>query len=137
MLKSNLIEIRDCKPYDTNFIYASWLRGLYHGDTWFGEIPKHIFMTNYHKVLELIIARPGIQIKVACLKEDPDVILGYAVIGNSSVLHWLFVKSAWRKIGIGKSLLPEKVTAVTHLTKLGRILMRKIPGYPVFDPFRV
>lgn len=136
--KNELLNIRDVRPSDKNFIYASWLRGAYYGDTWFGDIPKNIFMTCYHKVLETILSRPGIDIKVACLKEDPEVILGYAVVLNTApgpVLHWVFVKSAWRKIGIGKSLMPDGLTAVTHLTKVGKILLPKLPGKPVFNPF--
>jgi hypothetical protein len=140
MNPSDLIEIRDGRLADKNFIYASWLRGVYYGDTWYQDIPKSIFMSNYHRVLESLLARPDLSIKVACLKEDPEIILGYAVLSNSNdskVLHWLFVKAAWRKIGIGKSLVPAGLSAVTHLTKIGRVLLSKIPSNPVFNPFLI
>jgi GNAT superfamily N-acetyltransferase len=138
--KNDLVEIRDVKPADKNFIYASWLRGLYYGDTWFRDIPKQIFMSAYHRVIEVLLSRPGIEIKVACLKEDPEVILGYAVRGSvdgNTVMHWVFVKAAWRKIGIGRSLMPEGLTAVTHLTKIGKILLPKLPSNPAFNPFLI
>lgn len=60
---------------------------------------------------------------VACLKDDPDVILGYSVwqddIDDEKILHWLHVKGGWRNIGLGKSLIPANVKTITHLTKSG------------------
>ena len=127
--KKDLVSLRGPRPDDVNFIFASWLRGLYYGDTWFGEIPKDVFMENYHKVVQNILTKADV--RVACLKDDPDVILGYSV-SSGSTLHWIFTKSAWRKIGIGKSLLPEKVDTVTHLTKIGRSLK---PKDCIYNPF--
>lgn len=137
--KKDLISIRDSLPNDRNFILATWLRGLYYGDTWFKEIPKAIFFENYHNVVERILTRPGTIIKIACLKDDPDVILGYCVSrvfnGDINVVDWAFVKSAWRNIGIAKRLLPAKVHACTHHTKqsLG-IAKKKFPSI-IFNPF--
>lgn len=129
--KKDLVSIRGPRPEDVNFIYASWLRGLYYGDTWYGEMPKDIFMHNYHKVLENILTRADV--KVACLKEDPDVILGYAV-SSGTTLHWVFVKSAWRLIGIAKSIVPTNIETTTHLTKVGRSLK---PRSCIYNPFAI
>jgi len=127
--------IRDATPADKNFIYASWLRGLYYGDSWFKEIPKSIFMEAYHSVLETILENPTTQVKVACLHDDPEVILGYAVLGTEGRrVHWVFVKKAWRTIGIAKKLVPEKVDVATHLTRVGMSLMKKRPNM-IFNPF--
>lgn len=129
-----LITSRPYEPNDRAFILASWLKGMYYGDSWFSFIPKNIFMAAYHNFLERLLDAPGVEIKVACLKEDPQVILGYAVCANT-VIHWVFVKKAWRGIGVAKMLLPERVSAVTHLTVVGkRLLQTKLPG-AVFNPF--
>ena len=136
------IIVRSYKPSDRNFILATWLRGLYYGDTWYSSIPKAIFMENYHRILERFLAHPGIVIKVACLKDDHEIILGYSVArqfqhgeADISVLDWIFVKSAWRKIGVAKMLLPTKLNACTHLTKTGSaILKQKLPNV-IFNPF--
>jgi hypothetical protein len=131
--EKSLFTIRDYLPSDFNFIMATWLRGLYYGDSWFKLIPKDAFMENYHKILDAIMGLPGLTIKVACLKEDIDVIIGY-VVYKGQTLHWAFTKSAWRKIGIAKSLVPTNITTVTHLTKVGLSLLRKNPQI-VFNPF--
>src|ERR1035437_9927640 len=113
--KKTLIRVRDVLPGDYNFIMATFLRGLYYGNEFFNSIPKEVFMSEYHAILERRIKGP-VTIKVACLKDDDDVILGYSiyrdvsVLGDSvKVLDWIFVKSAWRNIGIGKNLVPFRV----------------------------
>lgn len=129
----DLITTRAYEANDRPFILASWLRGLFYGDSWFSLIPKDIFMAAYHHFLERLLDSPGVGIKVACLKEDSQVILGYCVYSNT-VTHWLFVKKSWRNIGIARMLLPPQVSAATHLTKLGVKLLPKLTG-AVFNPF--
>lgn len=130
-----LYDIRDATDKDVNFVLATFLRGLYYGDSWFSLIPKPIFMANYKAVAEALLKRATV--KVACLKEEPDVILGYSILSNDyQTVHWCFVKSAWRRRGIAKSLLPQHPTAVSHLTKLGLILLPKLNS-AIFNPFKI
>jgi GNAT superfamily N-acetyltransferase len=141
MNKKDLITTRPYAPGDKAFVLSCWLRGLYYGDSIYSEIPKDVFMANYHTILERYVddaeGRPleCRTITVACLKDDPEVILGYSCsrcIGGINVLDWVFVKSAWRGIGIGKSLVTVPVHVTTHLTKLGKSLK---PKECVFNPF--
>ncbi len=140
--KKELIGVRPFGESDKNFVLATWLRGLYYGDSFFSSIPKTIFMENYHAILEGFLQRNSGSIQVACLKEDPEVILGYSVVrhlkvgeADISVLDWIFVKTAWRGIGISKMLVPNKINACTHLTKLGAsIIKNKYPNI-IFNPF--
>ena len=138
MNKTDLVAIRDFVAADWNFILATWLRGLYYGKTWFSEIPKDIFMEKYHAIIEAILGLKNVIVKVACLKDDPEVILGYAIMSEDrSTVHFTFVKSAWRGIGIAKSLIPPEMKQVTHLTKVGlSILKSKYPGVQ-FNPFAI
>lgn len=129
-----LITTRPWNPdTDTAFIMATWLKALFYGDSWFSLIPKDIFMSNYHAFLTRLLQAPGVEVTVACLVEDPDVIIGYGVTTNT-VVHFLFVKKSWRKIGVAKLLLPKTISAVSHLTDLGRKLLPKLSG-AVFNPF--
>lgn len=128
---------REYRETDKNFILATWLRGLYYGEPWYQQIPKEVFMTSYHAHLESLMSRPDTYIRIACLEDEPDVILGYAVFietGDTVALSWVFVKSPFRKIGIAKGLLPINISAVTHLTRVGASLLNKLPGI-VFNPF--
>ncbi len=130
-----LYDIRPANSQDYNFILATWLRGLYYGDSWFSSIPKHLFMDNYKRLANATLTNPKIKIQVACLKEDPNVILGYSIVSaDDKAVVWLFVKTAWREQGIGRSLLPHSPQYVTLLTGLGKTLLPKLSGC-VFNPF--
>lgn len=131
--KNSLIAIRDGAPKDREFIFATWLRGLRFGNDWFTLIDAKIYFSIYHRVIEALLASPHVSIKVACLKDDPDVILGYSV-SRGTKLDWVFVKKAWRKVGIAKSLMPPIITYVTHVTKVGKSILQKYPKVS-FNPF--
>ena len=140
--KTEAVTVREYSPLDRNFILATWLRGAYYGIDLFNKIPKAIFMENYHSLIEKFLQSSNVIIKVACLKDDPEVVLGYSVSrsirygeADINILDWMFVKSAWRGIGIGKMLLPTRLNACTHLTKSGQsILKQKMPDV-IFNPF--
>lgn len=122
----HLVKIRDYQPADKNFVYASWLRGVYYGECGFKDVPKNVFMEAYHNYVEKILDSPAISVKVACLREDESVILGYAVLSTvTPTLYFVFVKQAWRKIGIAKALVPNTTKVVTHLTAVGRSILKK------------
>lgn len=132
--KKNLITYRASTTDDEHFILSTWLRGLYYGNSWFRQIPKEIYFKNYEPLLKKKL--PHLQTQVACLVEDPSIILGYAVMEkkqNLIFLHWVFVKKTWREIKIAKDLMkPFKIEAVTHLTTLGKQLL---PKHIHFNPF--
>jgi len=130
-----LYNIRDMVPNDKNFIMATLLRGIYYGDPYFTAIPKDIFMKNYKVIAETLLDSGKVNVKLACLKEDPDTILGYSILSaDYQCIIWIFIKSPWRKRGIGKSLLPQHPQAYMHLTPIGNELLHKFPGI-VFNPF--
>lgn len=138
MNKSDLITTRTPVAEDAAFILSTWLKGLlYGGDALYRKIPKDIYYANHHKVLEKILSSPSTTVKIACLKEDPEVILGYIVyrtFESQSVIDWIFVKKNWRGIGIANSLFPHNVYAVTSLTKAGESIMQK-HSKVVFNPY--
>lgn len=147
---SDLYYVRDYNPeVDKAFVLATFLRGLYYGNTFFKMIPKDIFMDNYKRVAEALIDGQRSIIKVACLKDDPDTILGYSILSiDFSTIHWVYVKSSetkikgtaekltWRNKGIGKSLVPKYPLAYSHFTDTGLILVKKFDNC-IFNPFAI
>lgn len=132
-----LYDIREMQPGDKHFILATFLRGVYYGNSWFTLIPKNIFMANYKKVAEHMVSSPNFIVNIACLKDDPSVIIGYSILSaNGEIIHWVFVKSMWRKNGVAKSLLPTAPIAVSHLSTIGKTLMTKLPNV-IFNPFAI
>lgn len=136
--------IRKAEEGDISFIFRSWLMGAYHGNRpvkgvriplgapgdYLGSIDQDAFMKGYHSHIERMLGVSNVQ--VACLRDNPDVILGYSVF-QPGVLHWVFVKPDWRRIGIAKDLVPEDITTVTGFSRVGEIL-RKKKKLP-FNPF--
>ncbi len=118
---------------DEDFIYATWLRGLYYGNSWFREIEKEAFFSNYHRVVEGILTKPDTQVSIACLKDTPDVILAYCVFRDETV-HWVYCKKDWRGIKLSQDLMPSKISTFTHLTKSGKMIK---PSHVVFNPFAI
>lgn len=111
-----MITIRPGNADDKNFIYATWLRSLYYGSQ-MRKIEQGAFFKAYPAVLDLLLKKPA-TVLVACLNEDPNVILGYAIL-EPEVLHWVYVKEAWRKQGIAKSLIGSSVlNSRTHDTDM-------------------
>lgn len=129
---------REALPTDMAFIYRSILMGTYHGNKpakgakldpkspvdFFSSIPQDQFMASYHMFLDILLTRPTITISVACLNSDPDVILGFSV-HEPGILHFVFVKPQWRRIGIATDLVPKDISVVTGFTRVGDIIRRK------------
>lgn len=132
-----LVSIRAAEVGDKEFIFATWLRGLYYGNDWFQEIDKNRFMERYHIIIENILSRKSTNTVVACLQDEPSVVLGYSVLclsGAEPILHWVHVKKVWRNNGIGRSLIPGNCKVTTHLTHLG---YKVKPKDMKFDPFLI
>ena len=131
--KNDLVMIRDAIPEDKNFIFATWLKGLRFGNDWYGLIDSKVYFRVYHDLIEVLLAKPNTTVKVACLKEDPRVLLGYSVY-SSTRLDWVHLKKAWRGIGLAKDLVPNNIASVSHLTSVGRSILKKYDKV-IFDPF--
>lgn len=132
--KKDLITIRPFTKDDENFIYSTWLRGLYYGNDWFHAIDKDAYFENYEPIVKAIVHKPATEIRVACLKDSSEVALGYCVSEGAAV-HYIFCKEIWRGIGLMTDLLPKDFHTVTHLTKAGLGIIRKKFPHVIFNPF--
>lgn len=128
------ILIRKSLDSDKNFIYSTWLNGLRYGNPVYEFIDKDSYFKNYQKVIDAILNSSTIL--VACFHDAQETILGYSVL-NHETMHWIFVKPAWRKLGIATALMPKEFTIATHITNVGKAIM--IDKYPnaIFDPFQL
>lgn len=121
MLKKDLISIRKIAEADKNFIYSTWLDGVYYGNDLYKTADKIQFKNKYKKFLYKVMENSKTEVQIACLKDDPDIILGYAVF-EGSTLHFVYVKAAWRKIGLAKDLIPKdlkNISIYSPLTDIG------------------
>jgi hypothetical protein len=126
------ISVRSPQPSDINFILSTALKGLYYGSKFWAEIDQDCFFKNYEPFLKTLMLK--FNIKVACLEDDPDVILGWIMHHNETV-DFVFVKKSYRKLGIARLLWPDNVTTVSHITDIGNAVRKKMNLK--FNPFDV
>lgn len=141
-MNSDLAKVYSMRKYtkdDANFVLATFLRGVYYGDSelypYIRLIPKDIFMKEYKKIALALLTSDNTTINVACLKDTPDVILGYSILSaDYANIHWVYVKAAWRRQGIARALLPKWPKAATHISVIGMKLLNKFENI-IFNPF--
>lgn len=133
-LLGNQVEIRLARESDLPFIYSSWSKGHVFGSGEISEEEAEREIRKRRRLIEYVIKSPKTATLVACLSTAPDVIVGYSVAeqkDEQAILHWVFVKKDWRKLGIARALVYPETTHVTHLTKLGRIIK---PARWIYSP---
>lgn len=114
--------LRQANPSDESFIYNSWLKSYKNSD-FARSIPARTYYAMHHLVIERILSRPSTQVLVACDPTAPDVLYGYVVmesVGDLSVVHYCYVKQAFRRLGIASALLasaPTPDASYSHRTK--------------------
>ncbi len=98
--------MRPASKADVSFIYNSWLKSFYDNSSWAKQIPPKIFFDNHKKVITHIMNSSGMVI--AANPDEPSQIFGYGIFqqtsGDIAVIHYLYVKQPYRKLGIGTAL---------------------------------
>lgn len=134
------IGIRDAQAWDESFIYATWLNSYKNNSPHAKRIRHDVFFKNHHDIVEKILADERTKVLIATLKDDPNVTLGYAVF-NSDTIHYLFVKEAWRQLGIAKALVEAGGPSLapvkfTHWTYIIGDMVLKYPDF-IYNPYDV
>ena len=91
------------------FIFDSWARS-YRKSPFAGTIPNNLYDEVSRASFNDIIARPGARVIVAVtdLPEGGRRVMGYVVSEpRRNCLHYVCVKQAYRRLGVGSSLVAE------------------------------
>ena len=99
------LQVRAAEPSDLAFIFKTWLKSYYYSSPAVLHIPPEVYFHEHHKVAERLLRKSVVP--VVCQRSAPGVLLGFAVLEMSTplCLHWLYVKNAWRKMGVAAKLL--------------------------------
>lgn len=120
---------------DTPFVFSSWLRSYKASrDT---RVAPQVYFHEHHKVIEAILASPSVSVTVAVSTEDPNTILGWAAMDSSKgVLHYVYVKEAFRRWGVATELVGTlNINSYSHTTKYGE---RALGSYPcIYNPYLI
>lgn len=130
------LELRAMREDDRHYVLSSWLRS-YAGRAREARDYASIdaFYADYAPVVRALLARS--QVIVASLKENPDVIVGWAAVEDDA-LHYVLVKPRWRRLGVARWMLTDFASlpvAYTHRTN--DALRCPIPSGWVYRRFRI
>lgn len=128
-----VFSLRPYKPSDVNFIQHSWGSSYYKGADYLDYLSPKEFNEKHRPIREDILKKPNTACIIACDSKDEDLILGWILVekpvGNGLLLHYIYVKEAFKGEGISDELLkyalPDKPILVTHMTDRARKIIRK------------
>ena len=115
---SESITFRELDPSgsgrELGFIYDSWTRAVARDSIWQPNVGKRGVartpvppsLSLYYHDITLKKLLPKCTLLAACDPDDLDVILGY-VCYEPDVLHFVYVKGGFRRLGIGNRLMDE------------------------------
>ena len=110
---------------DKAFVFNSWLKSFRNG-FFCKNVDNTIYFLNHHKIVDSCTLK-GKTI-VCCNADDPKIIYGYVCyeeIEGQFVLHYVYVKNIYRKLGLAKQLLQRTghdfnvLGCYTHQTIVG------------------
>lgn len=131
----NKWDIRDASENDIEYIYTNWLKNFRH-QSYAAIVQGPIYYDNYKKIIDHILLNA--HTKVACLKENQEVILGFMTY-QPKIIHYIYVKDPFRELGVAKSLYQtifkdDEDVQITHQTKKIVSILRRKQNL-VFNPF--
>lgn len=110
------LSFREATVDDANFIFDSWLKSW--KSSYFGKLMRaEVFYPNYREEISFLLS--SAQVLLACSPEDPEHIFGYIVYEKPQIVHYVYVKSTFKNMGIAKALFKRAVNCnetivVTH-----------------------
>lgn len=113
------IQFIEYTPKFESFLYNTWLKS-------YRSTQKYTTDTIYYlyqkKIIKNIIGNPDVKIKVVCNKDNLNHAIGYIVWEMPGVLHYVYIKHAYRNQGICSAFLKslpidsEQLTLTTHVS---------------------
>lgn len=115
------LKLRPAVPGDVAFLSSTWKQNFWRESPWANRIRWPIFDAGHAPIVQRLLERS--KVLVACDPTLEDEIAGY-LVWEPNVLHWAYVKPAFRRAGVFSSLLaatglPADLAgvAVTHGTR--------------------
>jgi GNAT superfamily N-acetyltransferase len=131
------LSYRGATPEDLPFIQSSWGSSYYAGTHAVKILTPDEFHFCHRPLRERFFEQPNTQIIVCTPDDDRWLILGWIateLIPSASIIHYVYVKSAFKGQGIARELIKRTVKSspviYTHLTeRAAKIISRKPDKY--------
>lgn len=127
------------RPYtqdDIPFIQNSWATSYFKGGNYIQHLTPDEFHATHRPIRECFFMRPTATAIVCVAREDENTILGWVALEKPTesqgvILHYLYVKDAFREQGIATELLEfatrefKGPRMFTHKTHRASVIMQK------------
>jgi hypothetical protein len=135
---ADMVLIRHAEKPEANLIFATWVKS-YRGAQPVKLVPRAVYDDGQHRLIERLLKRAPVL--VACNSETPEQVfawLAYERFGPLLVVHYVYTKHVFRRMGLASRLLEQAGARGgnvqhTHVTKDGDALMASFGG--VFNPY--
>jgi hypothetical protein len=91
--------LREANENDVSFIFSSWLKSYRNTQKY---VNSDVYFKGQHDLIELILRTSNVV--VICTEDDEESIIGY-VVYRGNTLHYIYVKSVFRNLGMARQLL--------------------------------
>lgn len=98
---------------DEPFVAASWFES-YWRNVMHNLVQRETYREGQDRVINEILRRRTTRVLVAFAPHEVDHILGYAVLEPPGKLHYIYVKSTYRRMGVATGLMPNTLQEYTH-----------------------
>jgi GNAT superfamily N-acetyltransferase len=120
------IALRPALSGDYNFVLSSWLKSYFRNRQLFAQgaqLSEREYFVGHQRMVKWLLDRAPVL--VACNPDDESQIYGWACYeedGDTTVLHYVYVKAPYRGYGVGRTLFTglrhDSVRVVcTHWTR--------------------
>lgn len=136
------VNIRPIEEDDYAFVYSTWLRSYRFNSVFTRKLTNKVYYEWHHKAIERIFGRGGFCI-IACDTSDKNVVFGYIVgerTSSGDIIHFIYVKKAFRKLGIMAKLLDSvgfKGGLFTHYTEFCDEYLKSHEGIWTYNPYLI
>lgn len=130
---TDAIIIRPFRETDRDFIEGSWMLSFRDGLIDYLQTPyvrRSVYYRGQRKLIHALMNRPGAVCLIAATADYDDAILGWMLLEGEYVVHYVYVKDAFRGQGIARQLLAsvnisEDDLVYTHVTKKVKDLLER------------
>jgi len=102
---------------DAPLVFASWRNAL-----WFDKHTNEALDPKFYRLktkeIKAFLSAPGVSVRIACLQDNPDQIVGYAALSNLTI-EFVYTKQDYRNLGIATLLVKGFHDVATPSTKIG------------------
>lgn len=117
-----LVKLRPMTQNDRAFVIDSWLESYWRARAYKYGIARPQYKSGQAERIEAALFRSSVEVL-----EEPDshLIIGY-IVRESLILHWVYVRSSFRRLGIASGLVRDRCSWYTHDSNaIGRKFIEK------------